>query len=143
MTTVRQILQAKGYEIWSITPDASVYDALKLMADKEVGALVVLNGEKSVGIISERDYARKVVLKGKRSIDTSVKEIMSNEVFSVRPERPIEECMALMTEKRVRHLPVCEGDDLIGVVSIGDVVKAIISQQECVIAHLERYIQGG
>ena len=143
MTTVRQILQVKGYEIWSITPDASVYDALKLMDDKEVGALVVLNGEKSVGIISERDYARKVVLKGKRSIDTSVKEIMSNEVFSVRPERPIEECMALMTEKRVRHLPVCEGDDLIGVVSIGDVVKAIISQQECVIAHLERYIQGG
>jgi signal-transduction protein with cAMP-binding, CBS, and nucleotidyltransferase domain len=141
--TVRQILQAKGYEIWSITPDASVYDALKLMADKEVGALLVLNGEKSVGIISERDYAREVVLKGKRSIDTPVKEIMSNEVFSVRPEKPIEECMTLMTEKRVRHLPVCEGGHLIGIVSIGDVVKAIISQQECIIAQLERYIQGG
>jgi CBS domain-containing protein len=120
-----------------------VYDALKLMADKEVGALVVLNGEKSIGIVSERDYAREVVLKGKRSIDTPVKEIMSNEVFSVRPEKPIEECMTLMTEKRVRHLPVCEGDHLIGIVSIGDVVKAIISQQECVIAHLQRYIQGG
>jgi CBS domain-containing protein len=143
MVTVRQLLQAKGYDIWSITPDASVYDALKLMADKEVGSLLVLDGEKLVGIISERDYARKVILKGKRSIDTSVEEIMVKEFFSVRPEQPIEECMALMTDKRVRHLPVCGDECLIGIVSIGDVVKAIISQQGFMIEQLEMYIGGG
>jgi CBS domain-containing protein len=142
MITVGQVLQAKGYDIWTITPDAPVYDALELMADKEVGALLVLSGEKPVGIISERDYARKVVLKGKRSIDTSVKEIMVTEVIAVRPEQPIEECMALMTEKRIRHLPVCADDCLVGIVSIGDVVKAIISEQEFMIEQLERYIDG-
>jgi CBS domain-containing protein len=141
--TIGQVLQTKGYAIWSITPDASVYDALKLMADKEVGALLVLNGEKLVGIISERDYARKVILKGKRSIDIPVKEIMSKEMISIHPERPIEECMTLMTEKRVRHLPVFEDGYLMGIVSIGDVVKAIISKQELKIEQLERYIQGG
>ncbi len=143
MVTVRQLLQAKGYSIWSIAPDASVYDALKLMADKEVGALLVLDGKKLTGIISERDYARKVTLKGKTAIDTPVKEIMIKEVISVCPEQPIEECMALMTEKRTRHLPVCEGGCLVGIVSIGDVVKAIISQQEFMIEQLERYIDGG
>jgi CBS domain-containing protein len=143
MVTVRQLLQAKGYEIWSIASDASVYDAVKLMADKEVGALLVLDGKKWVGIISERDYARKVILKGKRSIDTPVNEIMVKEVITVRPEQPIEECMAIMTEKRVRHLPVCEDDCLVGIISIGDVVKAIISQQEFMIEQLERYIEGG
>ena len=143
MVTVRQVLQAKGYEVWSISPDASVYDALKLMADKEVGALLVLDAEKPVGIVSERDYARKVTLKGKRSIDTQVKEIMVKEVIAVRPEQSIEECMALMTEKRVRHLPVCAEECLVGIVSIGDVVKAKISQQEFMIEQLERYIEGG
>jgi CBS domain-containing protein len=142
MITVRQVLQTKGYEIWAISPDASVYDALKLMADKKIGALLVVDADKPVGIVSERDYARKVVLKGKRSIDTPVKEIMVKEVFSVRPEQPIEECMALMTEKRVRHLPVCDDECLIGIVSIGDVVKAIISQQGFMIEQLERYIEG-
>ena len=142
MVVVRQVLQTKGYAIWSISPDASVYDALKLMADKEIGALLVLNGQKLVGIISERDYARKVILKGKSSIDTPVKEIMVKEVISVHPEQPIEECMALMTEKHVRHLPVCEDDRLLGIVSIGDIVKAIISQQEFMIEQLERYIEG-
>jgi CBS domain-containing protein len=142
MVTVGQLLQAKGYDIWSITPDASVYDALKLMADKEVGALLVLNGEKPVGIVSERDYARKVILKGKRSVDTPVKEIMVKEVISVRPEQPIEECMVLMTEKHIRHLPVCADECLIGIVSIGDVVKSIISKQEFMIEQLERYIDG-
>ena len=101
MITVGQVLHTKGYEIWSVTPDASVYDAPKLMADKEVGALLVLIGEKPVGIISERDYARKVILKGKRSIDTPVKDIMVKEVITVHPEQPIEECMSLMTEKRI------------------------------------------
>ncbi len=143
MVTVSQILQAKGYDIWSIAPDASVYDALKLMADKEVGALLVVEGEQLAGIISERDYARKVILKGKRSISTPVREIMAAEVFPLHPAQPIEECMALMTDKRVRHLPVCEDDQLIGIVSIGDVVKAIISQQEFMIEQLERYIEGG
>jgi len=113
------------------------------MADKEVGALLVLSGEEPVGIISERDYARKVILKGKRSIDTPVKEIMVKEVITVHPEQPIEECMSLMTEKRIRHLPVCKDDCLVGIVSIGDVVKAIISQQEFMIEQLERYIDGG
>jgi CBS domain-containing protein len=143
MKTVRQLLQAKGYDIWSTTPDASVYDALTLMADKRVGALLVLRGEKLVGIMSERDYARKVILKGKRSINTPVREIMTSKVFYVRPEQTVEDCMALMTEERVRHLPVLEDDQLIGVVSIGDVVKAIISEQEFLIEQLERYIVGG
>ncbi len=143
MTTVKQILQAKGYAIWSIAPDASVYDALKLMADKEIGALLVLEGEKVVGIISERDYARKVILKGKKSADTPVREIMTEHVLYVRSDQSIEECMALMTARHIRHLPVYEGDRLIGVVSIGDVVKSIISHQEFIIEQLQRYIEGG
>ncbi len=143
MITVRQLLRAKGHDVWHIAPDASVYDALKLMADKEVGALLVLEGEDLIGIISERDYARKVILKEKSSMDTPVREIMTHEVISVRPEQTIQECMALMTDKRIRHLPVLENDQLIGIISIGDVVKAIISQQEFMIEQLERYIEGG
>ncbi len=143
MVTARQLLQAKGCDVWSIAPDDSVYDALKLMAEKEVGALLVLEGEALAGIISERDYARKVILKGKSSMDTPVQEIMTTKVISVRPEQTIQECMALMTGKRVRHLPVLEGNQLAGVISIGDVVKAIISHQELMIEHLERYIEGG
>jgi len=142
MKSVSQLLRAKGREVWWVTPDTSVYDALKLMADKNVGALLVLEADKLVGIFSERDYARKVILKGKASKDTPVKEIMSSQVFYVRPEQSIEECMALMTNKRIRHLPVLEGNQLVGLISIGDVVKAIISEQEFTIKQLENYITG-
>jgi CBS domain-containing protein len=113
------------------------------MADKEVGSLVVLEGEELVGIISERDYARKVILKDKSSMDTPVREIMTQEVISLNPEQSIQDCMSLMTDKRIRHLPVLEDDRLVGIISIGDVVKAIISQQEFMIEQLERYIEGG
>ena len=143
MITVRQLLQAKGGDVWSIAPDAWVFDALKLMADKGIGSLLVLEGEKLVGILSERDYARKVILKDKSSMDTPVKEIMTREVITIRPEQSIQECMELMTDKRVRHLPVLANERLMGVISIGDVVKAIISQQEFMIDQLERYIEGG
>ena len=143
MKSISQLLHAKGREVWSVTPDTSVYDALKLMADKNVGALLVLEANRLVGIFSERDYARKVILKGKASKDTPVKEIMSPDVLFVRPENSIEECMALMTDKRFRHLPVLEGNQVVGVISIGDVVKTIISEQEFTISQLENYITGG
>lgn len=143
MITVRQLLQAKGSDVWSIGLEVSVYDALKLMADKEVGALLVLEGEKLVGIISERDYARKVILRGRSSMDTPTREVMTKEVITVGPEQTIQECMTMMTDRRCRHLPVLEGDRVIGVVSIGDVVKAVISHQEFLIEHLARYIEGG
>ena len=143
MTTLNQILQVKGQSVWSVSPNDTVYDAIKLMADKNVGALVVLEGEKLMGILSERDYARKVILKGKSSRETAVKEIMSSDVVTIRPNQSIEECMALMTHKRIRHLPVLEGNKLIGMISIGDVVKAIISEQEYTIKQLENYITGG
>ncbi|HEX9617190.1 MAG TPA: CBS domain-containing protein [Anaerolineales bacterium] len=142
MITVKQLIQAKGNAVWSITPDSTVYEALKLLAEKEVGALLVLENERLAGIISERDYARKVILKGKNSMDTPVREIMTSKVVTVRPDQTIDDCMALMTENRIRHLPVVEGDRLVGVISIGDVVKAIISQQEFVIEQLENYIIG-
>jgi CBS domain-containing protein len=143
MKTVRQLLEEKGYKVWTISPEALVYDALKLMADKEVGALPVLDGEQLVGLISERDYARKVILKGKSSLETPVSEIMTRRVVCVGPEQTIENCMALMTEEYIRHLPVLEDDRLAGIISIGDVVKGIISQQEFLIEQLERYIVGG
>lgn len=142
MTTVRQLLQAKEGALWSVSPDTTVYDALKLMADKNIGALLVLEGSALVGIFSERDYARKVILKGKTSKETFVKEIMTPDVLYVRPNQSIEECMALMTNKRVRHLPVLEENKVLGVISIGDVVKAIISEQEFTIHQLENYITG-
>ena len=142
MKTVMQLLQTKGQDIWSITPDALVIDALKLMAEKRVGALLVLEAGQVVGILSERDYARKVSLQGKSSKTTPVREIMTQKVVYVRPEQTIEECMALMTDKRIRHLPVLDGNQLIGVISIGDVVKAVISEQEFIIAQLENYITG-
>ncbi|GAB4536268.1 MAG: CBS domain-containing protein [Anaerolineae bacterium] len=143
MLTVGQLLRTKGYDVWSVEPDASVYDALKLMAEKDVGALMVLEGEKLVGIISERDYARKVILKEKSSMDIPVREIMTSQVISVRPEQTIGECMTLMTNERIRHLPVLEDGRLVGIISIGDVVKAIISHQAFMIEQLESYIQGG
>jgi CBS domain-containing protein len=143
MRYVREILQVKGRDIWSIAPQASVYEALEIMADKNVGALLVIDNEKVVGIFSERDYARKVILKGKSSKETSVGELMTREVFYVEPGDSMEHCMALMTAKRIRHLPVMENDQLVGIVSIGDVVKKIISEQEFTIGQLEKYIRGG
>ena len=141
MHFVTELLQAKGHEVWSVTPDTSVYDSLKLMADKNVGALLVLDADKVVGVFSERDYARKVILEGKSSKKLSVEEIMSAEVVSVNPSQSIDECMALMTNKRIRHLPVLEGNRLVGIISIGDVVKATISEREVTITHLENYIR--
>ncbi len=140
MKTVTQLLEAKGREVHTIGPDARVIDALKLMADKDVGALVVTEGAKIAGIISERDYARKVILQGKSSHDVAVREIMTARVVTVQPRHTVEECMALMTEKRIRHLPVTEGERLIGVLSIGDLVKEVIAEQEATIKQLESYI---
>lgn len=140
MKTLKQLLQAKGGEIYSIAPDAKVFDALKLMAEKNVGALVVLDSGRLAGIFSERDYARKVILHGKSSHDISVSEIMTARVITVQPSRTVEECMTLMTEKRIRHLPVTEGERLVGVLSIGDLVKEVIADQEQTIKQLESYI---
>lgn len=143
MINVRDILQEKGREIWKVSPQTSVFDALKLMADRNIGALLVLEGERLAGIFSERDYARKVILKGKASKETAVAEIMTAVVVTVRLSQNVEECMELMTANRIRHLPVIEGDELAGVISIGDVVKAIISDREFTIKQLENYITGG
>ena len=142
MKKVRDILEVKGRDVWSIGPDASVFDALKFMAEKDVGALIVLDGGNLVGIISERDYARKVALLGRASPTTQVKEIMTSRVAYVDPEQNVEECMALVTEKRTRHLPVLENGKLIGLISIGDLVKSIITEQQFIIEQLERYIKG-
>jgi len=143
MKTVNDILRIKGNEIWTTTPDATVYEALQTMAEKNVGALVVLDADAVVGIMSERDYARKVILHGRSSREIRVREIMTSEVYFVRPEQDIQECMAQMTDKRVRHLPALENDRLVGIISIGDVVKALIAEHESTIKHLEDYITGG
>ena len=142
MATVRDMLKTKGFEVWSVTPDTTVYDALKLMAEKNIGAVLVMEAGKVVGILSERDYARKIVLMGKASADTPTREIMTSRVMCVRPQETAEQCMALMTEKKVRHLPVLEDDRLAGIISIGDVVKATIAQKEFIIEQLEEYIRG-
>ena len=143
MITVKQLLKSKGSsEIWSVEPEASVYDALNLMSQKNVGALPVIKGGKLVGVISERDYARKVILKGKTSLSTPVSEIMTPRVFSVQLGQKMTEAMALMSEKRVRHLPVMDDDQIVGIISIGDVLKEIISAQETYIKDLENYIDG-
>ncbi|MDY0092760.1 MAG: CBS domain-containing protein [Candidatus Vecturithrix sp.] len=141
-TTVRQLLQGKGNAIWSIVPEARVVEALQLMADKDVGALLVLKEGKLVGIFSERDYARKVLLKGKHLEDTLVKELMTKELFCVSPDNTIKECMALITQKRIRHLPVMEDGQVVGVLSIGDVLNKLISDQHFIIRELEKYIHG-
>lgn len=142
-TTVRQLLNRKGPEIWSTHPEETVFEALKLMAQKGIGALLVMDGMRLAGIFSERDYARKVILKGKSSHETPVREIMTAKVVFVRPEQSMTECMALMTDKRIRHLPVLEDDQVVGVISIGDVVKEIILEQGFLIEQLENYITGG
>lgn len=138
---VKAILDTKGNAFWSVAPDTSVYDALRLMADKEVGSVMVVENGEVRGIVTERDYARKVALEGKLSLDTPVAEIMTTQVLCTRPDQTIEEAMALMTDKRVRHLPVLSSnDDIVGVVSIGDLVKAVISEQRFLISQLEAYI---
>ena len=143
MKTVREVLDAKGSEIYDIAPDAKVIDALRAMADRNVGALLVRDGVELVGLISERDYARKVILKDKASRDIPVSEIMSRRVVCVGPGQRVDACMALMTDKRIRHLAVTDEGRLVGVVSIGDVVKAIIDHHEFTIQQLEHYITGG
>ena len=140
MKSLKQLLEAKGGQVYSIGPDAKVIEALQIMAQKDVGALVVLDGERLAGILSERDYARKVILRGKSSQDVPVREIMTAEVVTVDPSCTIEECMGLVTNRRIRHLPVVEDGKLIGVVSIGDLVKEVIAEQEQTIKQLESYI---
>jgi CBS domain-containing protein len=141
--TIGAILSKKGTEVYSIAPDSTVFEAIEMMGAKNVGALLVLQGAEVVGIISERDYTRKVFLKGKRSRETKVEEIMSKDVTVTSSNEPVENCMRLMTEKRIRHLPVVDDGKLRGVLSIGDVVKHIISTQSATIEHLESYIHGG
>lgn len=143
MRTVTELLKSKSdATVYTISPTASVYDALKLMADKSVGALLVMEGEKVVGIITERDYARKVILMSRSSKETQVRDIMTPEVMYVRPDQTNEDCMALMTENRLRHLPVMDGGQLVGLISIGDLVKDIISEQKFIIQQLQHYISG-
>lgn len=142
MKLVKHILDTKGNDIWHIAPEDSVLDAIKMMAEKGVGALLVMSDEKLVGILSERDYARKVILKGKSSKKTPVKDIMTAEVVCASPEQSVEECMRAMTEKHIRHLPVMQDEKVVGVLSIGDLVKAIIEEQHFTIKQLEMYITG-
>lgn len=141
MKTVTQILKDKGTSIWSIPLGATVLDALQLMAEKNIGAVLVCEDNLIHGIFSERDYARKIVLAGKKSRETPIRDVMSSRVICVTPDRTLEECMAIMTEKRVRHIPVLDGERLIGVISIGDVVKGVISQQQFEIEQLHKYIR--
>jgi len=143
MKRVCDLLHDKGRDVWSLTPDATVYEAIDQMAQKGVGALLVMEGERLVGIISERDYARKVILKGKASREIQVREIMSHPVICVSPELTIEQTMALMTDNRVRHLPVVAAETVVGVISIGDVVRSVIEDKEFYIQQLTTYITGG
>jgi CBS domain-containing protein len=140
---VSALLRQKGSVVWSITPEATVFEAIKLMADKNIGALLVVSGDELLGVFSERDYTRKIALQGKTSKETRVREILSDKVISVTPRDSIEECMRLMTEHRVRHLPVLDDKKIVGIVSIGDLVNWIISSQDATIAQMEQYISGG
>ncbi len=140
MMSVRQLLDRKGREVFSIAPDAAVLEAIRMMADRHVGALLVMQGNTLSGIVSERDYARKVILMGRSSADTPVHDIMTAQVITVEPETTVEKCMQIMTERRVRHLPVTDGGRVVGMVSIGDLVKAVIAQQQQQIEQLESYI---
>ena len=142
MQTVKQLLESKGSDLFTIDPNSSVYDAIKSMADHHIGSLLVMENDKLVGLITERDYSRNVILKGKSSKNITVKEIMVSNVLYTKPEKTIEECMALMTDKRIRHLPVLVDSKVVGMISIGDLVKAIISEQKFMIEQLEHYISG-
>ena len=137
------VLNQKSGEVYSVAPDAMVFEAIKLMAEKNVGALLVMKGQKLVGVLSERDYTRKVFLRGKSSKETRVDEIMSKDVFTITAQDGVDKCLAVMTDKHIRHLPVLESGKVVGVVSIGDLVKHVISCQSAAIAHLESYIAGG
>jgi len=140
--TAAQILKRKGNVVWSVSADTTVFQAIEIMAEKRIGALLVLDGGKLVGIVSERDYARKVILKGRSSRETSVGEIMAAPVICVRPADSVDDCMKIITEHRIRHLPVMEGEEVVGIVSIGDLVKWIISAQEHTIQQLQSYVTG-
>ena len=140
--TVNQLLDNKDKDLLTIDPNNSVYNAIKSMADHHIGSLIVMQNSNLLGIITERDYSRNVILKGKSSVDTPVKDIMTKNVLCIKPEQTIEEAMALMTDKRVRHLPVVENSNVIGIISIGDLVKDIISEQKFIIEQLEHYING-
>jgi len=140
--TIGMVLKAKGHKIWSLTPESSVYEAIELMAEKHVGALLVISGAKLEGIISERDYARKVLLKERSSKQTLVKEIMTSPVVVVKPDHTVEDCMRFMTDHRIRHLPVVENHQVLGIVSIGDLVKWVVSAQAETIHELQHYIAG-
>jgi len=142
MTTIAQLLNVKGNQVWSVEPKATIFEALEIMSEKEIGALLVMEDGKLTGIFSERDYARKVILKGKSSKETPVGELMTKKVFYMDPQKTINDCMAMMTAKRIRHVPVIEDNQVVGIVTIGDVVNQIISEQEVTINHLENYITG-
>ena len=142
MTTIAQLLNAKGKQIWSVEPKATIFEALEVMSEKEICALLVMEDGKLTGIFSERDYARKVILKGKSSKETPVGELMTKKVFYIDSQKTINDCMVMMTAKRIRHVPVIEDNQVMGIVTIGDVVNQIISEQEVTINHLENYITG-
>jgi CBS domain-containing protein len=143
MKTIQQLIDDKGSQVWSIGPDASVYDALVLMADKQIGALLVMDEGSMIGLISERDYARSVILRGRTSKETRVRDVMTKRVVCTKPDQTLEEAMALMTEKRVRHLPVIDNEQVVGLISIGDLIKSIISEHKFIIEQLEHYISSG
>ena len=140
MTTLKMLLKGKGHDVWSVHPDDTVLDAIKMLAEKDSGALIVIKDDKPVGIFTERDYARNVYLKGKSSLDTAVRDVMVAPVICVKPDQTVDECMALMTAKRFRHLPIMDGDELVGMVSIGDLVKSVIAEQQFTIEQMEQYI---
>lgn len=142
MKTIKDLLREKGPDVWCVSPEASVYGALELMADKNLGALLVKENDRVIGLISERDYARKLILQGRSSRDTAVRDVMTTRVAFADPSQTIEECMAVMTDKHFRHLPVMEDGELLGVLSIGDLVKAVIAEQRFMIEQLEQYISG-
>ena len=140
MTTLKMLLKDKGHDVWSVHPDDTVLDAIKMLAEKDIGALIVIKDDKPVGIFTERDYARNVYLKGKSSLDTAVRDVMVAPVICVKPDQTVDKCMALMTAKRFRHLPIMDGDELVGMVSIGDLVKSVIAEQQFTIEQMEQYI---
>ena len=140
MTILKMLLKDKGHDVWSVHPDDTVLDAIKMLAEKDIGALIVIKDDKPVGIFTERDYARNVYLKGKSSLDTAVRDVMVAPVICVKPDQTVDECMALMTAKRFRHLPIMDGDELVGMVSIGDLVKSVIAEQQFTIEQMEQYI---
>ncbi len=142
MKTVADLLKGKKNVVWSVSPENSVHDALQLMADKDIGAVLVMEGKDLLGIFSERDYARRILLQGRRSKETPVRDVMTDEVVCIIPERTVEECMALMTEHHIRHLPVVIQNEIQGVISVGDIVHAVIGEKEFMIQQLETYIRG-